>query len=105
MGDSEDRARDSFGRVVGDASISIRLRGLGLAGEYAWVIRCAKGFATGKGCRGRGVGGMMVLFTFAFSKRGGRTSIVGGKLSVALLTSGGESKRAGGRTGCTGSEA
>lgn len=43
----------ALGGVTGEsASISIRLRGLGLAGEYAWNIRCAKGLATGNGRRG-----------------------------------------------------
>ena len=27
----------------------MRLSGLGLTGEYAWIMRCAKGFAVGKG--------------------------------------------------------
>lgn len=32
----------------------MRLRGLGFAGEYAWIIRAANGLATGNGRRGAG---------------------------------------------------
>lgn len=62
---SSSSGTDSSGPEVGDSSISevsppagvngesanirMRLRGLGLAGEYACTMRIAKGFATGKG--------------------------------------------------------
>lgn len=40
-------------------SISMRLSGLGFAGEYACTIRCANGFAIGNGRRiGSGVVGV-----------------------------------------------
>lgn len=41
------------------ASMRIRLSGLGLTGEYAWIMRAARGFAIGKG-RARGVFGAAV---------------------------------------------
>lgn len=43
------RGRSMSGLSGEFASMRIRLRGLGFAGEYAWIMRTARGFATGKG--------------------------------------------------------
>lgn len=84
----------AFGGVIGESdNFSIRLRGLGRAGEYACTILWAKGFATGKGRRiGAGVTGLE-----------GEISSIGGESSP--LSSMGRSSRAGGRTGPVGSDA
>jgi hypothetical protein len=76
----------AFGGVVGEsANISIRLRGLGRAGEYACTILWAKGFATGKGRRsGAGVLGSFV----PRSSLGGETSTTGGESSILSFTGG-----------------
>lgn len=90
----------TFGGIVGESpNISIRLRGLGRAGEYACIILWANGFATGKGCRiGTGVAGLLS----AGLSLGGETSTVGGE-SQAFFTDG--SSWAGGRAGPVGSDA
>lgn len=89
----------------------IRLRGLGLAGEYACTMRCAKGFAMGNGRRtgvvrfgfklgGAGSGGVVELSVF-----NGEISGVIWKGSSLPEKSGAGMGEAGGRIGLVGSEA